>query len=72
MTPELKRELLMVRLRRYADPKKFYKSESKAEKKLPKYFEVRLRARVCVPGTRAGGQRLILTPPTRWLTPLCP
>lgn len=40
MTKELKRELQILQMRRYLDPKRFYKGKGAFEKKLPVDFEV--------------------------------
>lgn len=38
MTPELKKDLKLLQLRNYLDPKKFFKKEKK--KGAPKYFQI--------------------------------
>ncbi|KAG0030015.1 hypothetical protein BGZ82_007609 [Podila clonocystis] len=40
MTPELKRDLQILKLRNVLDPKRFYKREEKGKPKFPKYFQV--------------------------------
>ncbi|KAG0051413.1 hypothetical protein BGZ83_003799 [Gryganskiella cystojenkinii] len=40
MTPELKRDLQILKLRNVLDPKRFYKREDKGKPKFPKYFQV--------------------------------
>ena len=40
MTPEVQKELKILQLRAYMDPKRFYKKDRKFEKKMPKTFEV--------------------------------
>ncbi|KAF8978590.1 hypothetical protein BGZ52_005862, partial [Haplosporangium bisporale] len=40
MTPELKRDLQILKLRNVLDPKRFYKREDKSKAKFPKYFQV--------------------------------
>ncbi|KAF8927936.1 hypothetical protein BGZ58_010004 [Dissophora ornata] len=40
MTPELKRDLQILKLRNVLDPKRFYKREEKGKAKFPKYFQV--------------------------------
>ena len=40
MTPELKRDLQILKLRNVLDPKRFYKREDKGKAKFPKYFQV--------------------------------
>jgi len=40
MTPALKKELQILQLRAYMDPKRFYKKDKQFEKKIPKTFEV--------------------------------
>lgn len=39
ITPEVKRDLQLLKLRNVLDPKRFYKKDS--DRKLPKYFQVR-------------------------------
>jgi len=38
ITPEIKRDLQIIKLRNVLDPKRFYKKDD--SKELPKYFEV--------------------------------
>ncbi|KAG0232448.1 hypothetical protein BGW42_008166 [Actinomortierella wolfii] len=40
LTPELKRDLQILKLRNVLDPKRFYKREEKGKPKFPKYFQV--------------------------------
>ncbi|KAF9365287.1 hypothetical protein BGX34_010593 [Mortierella sp. NVP85] len=40
MTPELKRDLQILKLRNVLDPKRFYKREDKGKAKFPKYFQI--------------------------------
>ncbi|KAG0294138.1 hypothetical protein BGZ98_001883 [Dissophora globulifera] len=40
LTPELKRDLQILKLRNVLDPKRFYKREDKSKPKFPKYFQV--------------------------------
>ncbi|GJJ71814.1 hypothetical protein EMPS_04171 [Entomortierella parvispora] len=40
ITPELKRDLQILKLRNVLDPKRFYKREDKSKPKFPKYFQV--------------------------------
>ncbi|KAF9912661.1 hypothetical protein BX616_010268 [Lobosporangium transversale] len=40
LTPELKRDLQILKLRNVLDPKRFYKREDKSKAKFPKYFQV--------------------------------
>ncbi|KAF9384712.1 hypothetical protein BGX21_001242 [Mortierella sp. AD011] len=40
LTPELKRDLQILKLRNVLDPKRFYKREEKGKAKFPKYFQV--------------------------------
>ena len=39
ITPEVKRDLQLLKLRNVLDPKRFYKKDN--DRKLPKYFQVR-------------------------------
>ncbi|KAG0280224.1 hypothetical protein BGZ96_001623 [Linnemannia gamsii] len=40
LTPELRRDLQILRLRNVLDPKRFYKREEKGKPRFPKYFQV--------------------------------
>ena len=40
LTPEVERDLRMIRLRAYMDPKKFMKRDDYASKKLPEHFQL--------------------------------
>ncbi|KAI8347276.1 Fcf2 pre-rRNA processing-domain-containing protein [Mortierella sp. GBAus27b] len=40
LTPELKRDLQILKLRNVLDPKRFYKREEKGKTKFPKYFQI--------------------------------
>ncbi|KAF9084998.1 hypothetical protein BGX29_007261 [Mortierella sp. GBA35] len=40
LTPELKRDLQILKLRNVLDPKRFYKREDKSKARFPKYFQV--------------------------------
>jgi len=40
ITPEIERDLRMLRLRAYMDPKQFFKKDDFASKKLPEHFQI--------------------------------
>ncbi|KAK3820799.1 MAG: Fcf2 pre-rRNA processing-domain-containing protein [Linnemannia gamsii] len=40
LTPELRRDLQILKLRNVLDPKRFYKREEKGKPRFPKYFQV--------------------------------
>jgi hypothetical protein len=40
VTPEIERDLRMIRLRGYMDPKQFFKKDDFASKKLPEHFQI--------------------------------
>lgn len=40
ITPEIERDLRMIRLRKYMRPDKFYKKDDFASKKLPEHFQI--------------------------------
>jgi hypothetical protein len=40
LTPEVERDLRMIRLRAYMNPSKFYKKDDFASKKLPEHFQI--------------------------------
>jgi len=40
LTPELRRDLQILRLRNVLDPKRFYKRAEKGKPRFPKYFQV--------------------------------
>ena len=40
VTPEIERDLRMIRLRAYMDPKQFFKKDDFASKKLPEHFQI--------------------------------
>lgn len=40
VTPEIERDLRMIRLRAYMNPNKFYKRDDFASKKLPEHFQI--------------------------------
>ena len=44
ITPEIKRDLQLLKLRNVLDPKRFYKKDT--DRKLPKYFQVRACCRI--------------------------